>query len=106
GVGWGWLGYHAFLAADRLAQFVPPLLGLRDGIFYSEWLPQDAEPSWPARTQIIDDTADYVAGRVRALRQPRPADLRGSKGADILSTVLSRAWGWKVASVLKRPRVE
>ncbi|HVS40205.1 MAG TPA: HAD hydrolase family protein, partial [Gemmataceae bacterium] len=39
-VGWGWLGYHAFLAGRRLAAFVPPVLGLRDGILYSEWLPQ------------------------------------------------------------------
>jgi hypothetical protein len=31
-VGWGWLGYHAFLAGHRLSGFVPPILGLRDGI--------------------------------------------------------------------------
>ena len=35
-----WLGYHAFLAGHRLAGFVPPVLGLRDGVLYSEWLPQ------------------------------------------------------------------
>lgn len=39
-VGWGWLGYHAFLAGHRLTGFVPPVLGLRDGILYTEWLPQ------------------------------------------------------------------
>jgi len=25
-VGWGWLGYHAFLAGRRLSEFVPPIL--------------------------------------------------------------------------------
>jgi hypothetical protein len=43
-VGWGWLGYHAFLAGQRLGGFVPPLLGLRDGILYSQWLPQTPGP--------------------------------------------------------------
>src|SRR5262249_46715992 len=37
-VGWGWMGYHAFLAGDRLSGFVPPVLGLRDGILYMEWI--------------------------------------------------------------------
>ena len=41
-VGWGWLGYHAFLAGRRISSFVPPILGLRDGILYQEWFPQRA----------------------------------------------------------------
>jgi hypoxanthine phosphoribosyltransferase len=40
-VGWGWLGYHAFLCGERLCGLVPPVLGLRDGILYCEWV-QDA----------------------------------------------------------------
>src|SRR5262249_7049758 len=40
-VGRGWLGYHAFLAAQALCEFVPPVLGLRDGLLFTEWLPQD-----------------------------------------------------------------
>ena len=39
-VGWGWLGYHAFLIGYRLTGVVPPILGLRDGILYTEWFPQ------------------------------------------------------------------
>ena len=39
-VGWGWLGYHAFLIGHRLSEYVPPVLGLRDGVLYSEWTPQ------------------------------------------------------------------
>jgi hydroxymethylpyrimidine pyrophosphatase-like HAD family hydrolase len=50
-VGWGWLGYHAFLAGQRLSGFVPPMLGLRDGIVYSEWIPQPSQdqrdPAFP-----------------------------------------------------------
>ena len=41
-VGWGWLSYHAFLIGHRLSGFVPPILGLRDGILYMEWIPQPA----------------------------------------------------------------
>ena len=37
-VGWGWLGYHAFLIGHRLQGYVPPILGLRDGILYMEWI--------------------------------------------------------------------
>src|SRR5438046_3116324 len=41
-VGWGWLSYHAFLAGRGLSRFVPPVLGLRDGILYTEWLHRDS----------------------------------------------------------------
>ena len=110
-VGWGWLGYHAFLAADRLAPFVPPLLGLRDGILYTEWLPQDPQTPWPPREEIIDTAAAYVAARVRALPvASRPsAELAvgaGPKGLELLAGVLSRAWGWKPAAALKRARTQ
>src|SRR2546422_567015 len=44
-VGWGWLGYHAFFIGARLAQFVPPVLGLRNGILYTEWLPPGRRPA-------------------------------------------------------------
>ena len=110
-VGWGWLGYHAFLAAERLTQFVPPLLGLRDGILYTEWLPQDDTAPWPPREQVVDGTAAYVAARVRALRLAScsTADLAtgsGRKGIELLAGVLSRAWGGKRIAALKRPRIQ
>ncbi len=35
--GWGWLGYHAWLAAAALDGFVPRRIRLRDGILYSEY---------------------------------------------------------------------
>src|SRR5260370_40817031 len=53
-VGGGWLGYHAFQTGQAIAEFVPPLLGLRDGILYTEWLPQqrNALAAFPARTAL------------------------------------------------------
>jgi hydroxymethylpyrimidine pyrophosphatase-like HAD family hydrolase len=92
-VGWGWLGYHAFLAGHRLAEFVPPVLGLRDGILYTEWLPQSADDFVAAfartrecdprsgergyggaagelagpREERLDRVARYVAARARSL---------------------------------------
>ncbi len=51
-VGWGWLGYHAFRAGEQLAQFVPPILGLRDGILYTEWFPGDKTRHFLLRTAM------------------------------------------------------
>jgi len=110
-VGWGWLGYHAFLAAERLTPFVPPLLGLRDGILYTEWLPQDDAAPWPPREQVVDGAAAYVAARVRALRLApcgagELAAGSGRKGLELLAGILSRAWGGKPLAALKRPRIQ
>jgi len=41
-VGLGWFGYQAFLAGRLLSGFVPPILGLREGILYMEWLPHSS----------------------------------------------------------------
>ncbi len=111
-VGWGWLGYHAFLAGEQLAGFVPPLLGLRDGIFYTEWLPQvDAAEASRDRSGWLEATAAYVATRVRCLKldsDPTPdlSRVRRHKGVDLLASMLARAFGWKVATMLKRPRLQ
>ncbi len=111
-VGWGWLGYHAFLAGERLSGFVPPLLGLRDGILYAEWLPQQ-EPAWARedRGRWLETTAAYVAARVRSLpleEDPSPDLSRANqdKGVDLLASMLARAYGWKAAVVLKRARLQ
>jgi len=112
GVGWGWLSYHAFIAGDRLARFVPPMLGLRDGMLYTEWRPQAqfAAVVDGDREKLIRDTASYVAARVSSLglRDDPSSDLSRRnlhKGYGILGDTLSGAYGWKVASVLRRHRV-
>src|SRR5262249_3355751 len=37
-VGWGWLGYHGYIIGSRLAGEVPAVIGLRQGLLFSEWL--------------------------------------------------------------------
>jgi hydroxymethylpyrimidine pyrophosphatase-like HAD family hydrolase len=109
-VGWGWLSYHAFLAGERLAEFVPPLLGLRDGILYSEWRPAYGTPARTDRGQLLETAGAYVAHRVRALplgSDPTPALRREDRhqGTEELITNLSRAYGSRHAAALKRARI-
>jgi len=76
-VGWGWLGYHAWIAGTRLGHWVPRPLALRDGILLSEWV---GAPSLAARKESTELMADafgaYVAERVRRL------PLSGDPGLD------------------------
>ena len=110
-VGWGWLAYHAFIAADGLSPFLPPVLGLRDGILYTEWLPQPRRgvPD-PDRDSVIRTVASYVAVRARSLRleSDPSADLsrrRYHEGLEMLGGVLSRAYGSRAAAALKAARI-
>ncbi len=112
-VGWGWLGYHAFRAGEQLAQFVPPILGLRDGILYTEWFPggQDAALFAPDRHAWIKSLATYIAARARSLSlgsDPTPDLAREGrhKGSEILAGALSRAYSSRIVSALKRPRIQ
>jgi hydroxymethylpyrimidine pyrophosphatase-like HAD family hydrolase len=108
-VGWGWLRYHAFLAVQRLSGLIPPLLGLRDGILYSKWLPQ-APGATATRDEWIATAASYVAVRARWLRlekNPLP-DLalhRHQDGIRLLEKVLSQAHGRFLTAGLMRPRL-
>src|SRR6185295_5928544 len=106
--GWGWLAYHAFIAAEALSGFVPPLLSLREGVLYLEWLPQD-EPVDSPRDAMVQRAAAYVAARTRALRldaDPEPdLDRSHQNGAELLAAALSGAYGWKPVAVLKRARL-
>jgi hydroxymethylpyrimidine pyrophosphatase-like HAD family hydrolase/hypoxanthine phosphoribosyltransferase len=99
-VGWGWLGYHAFLAGHRLSAFVPPVLGLRDGILYMEWLPQSslADNAVVERDSWIETSASYVAARAGSLhlqsnRPPHEALQQHENGLRLLVKVLSKAYG-------------
>jgi len=97
-VGLGYLGYPAFLAARRLSDFVPPLLGLRDGILYTEWLPQrsDDEDVSSDRDRRIDTAAAYIAARTRELSLPKdrtPGKAVHENGLELLAKSLARAYG-------------
>jgi hydroxymethylpyrimidine pyrophosphatase-like HAD family hydrolase len=111
-VGWGWLGYHAFLAAERLQGFVPGLLGLRDGLLFMEWVGDD--DNWPAGAPeaeaICATVPAYVAARVDALRLSRDPTIAvigyRETGRDRIASALRRpfsaVWGRLAMEVFKR----
>lgn len=108
-VGWGWLGYHSFIAAQRLTDWTPPILGLRDGILFSEWLPQQDRRSFAGaeHQDVVDSLATYVAARAKHLRlQDDPVlDLAKEdrhKGLELLSGHLVRAYGSRIVASAKR----
>ncbi len=109
-VGWGWLGYHAFLIGQKLAGYVPPILGLRDGILYMEWIPQHAVRPDTKRAELVSVSASYVAARAVQLKlkcdKVSSIDLkRYDNGIRLLEKVLSRAYGQVFTNLLMRSRV-
>jgi hydroxymethylpyrimidine pyrophosphatase-like HAD family hydrolase/adenine/guanine phosphoribosyltransferase-like PRPP-binding protein len=111
GVGAGYLGYPAFLAAQRLSEFVPPLLGLRDGVLYSELFPHRAVPqeSPSDREKIIERTAAYLSARTRLLSLPKERKQGKAiheNGVEILSESLSRAYGRLLTDVVMRSQIK
>jgi len=105
-VGWGWLGYHAFLAATRLRGFVPPTFGLRNGLLLTDWIEHDTSVSEAEiRRTVINTIPSYVAARTRAL----PLHYEGApfqqgygwNGCDEIVNILRGAYG-STLSVLKR----
>jgi hydroxymethylpyrimidine pyrophosphatase-like HAD family hydrolase len=108
-VGWGWLSYHAFLAAQSLAGKVPPVLMLRDGFLFSEWLSASSVGN-KGRDHMIQDIAQYVATRSTSL-QLHDASISDAKlerqlarGTEELASALSMAYG-KAGGILKRARI-
>jgi hydroxymethylpyrimidine pyrophosphatase-like HAD family hydrolase len=76
-VGWGWLGYHAWIAGTRLEGLVPLPLALRDGMLVSEWVEGERLTAENGdRGRVSDALGAYVAARVRAL------PLHGDPGFD------------------------
>lgn len=109
--GWGWLGYHAFLAGTRLRAHVPPLLGVRDGILYSEWVDRNGFGQPHGSQPAVEILASYVVRRVQTLRlgaDPTADLVRAGqhRGAEELAGILSGAYSSKLAAALVRPRIE
>jgi trehalose-6-phosphatase len=97
-VGLGWLGYHAILAADQLSDFVPPVLGLRHGLMFLEWVGSlDLNSDRPAPAQVATIVPKYVAARVSRLPliEDPSFGLAGSRatGWDVLVNAFRRPYG-------------
>jgi hydroxymethylpyrimidine pyrophosphatase-like HAD family hydrolase len=110
-VGLGYLGYPAFLSGRRLSDFVPPVLGLRDGILYTEWLPQQSRAGdvRPDRETWIETTAAYVAARTRLLSlQKRRAAGKAvyENGLELLAKSFGRAYGRLVLDIPMRSWIQ
>ena len=109
-VGWGWLAYRAFIAAQHLAKHVPPVLGLRNGLLFTEWRLPDHGFQQQSRDQVVHTLASYVAARVRSLglgKDPTAELNRDNQheGLEELAGLLSRSYGWRPAAALKRCRI-
>lgn len=108
-VGWGWLGYHAYLMGVRLAGCVPRLIGLRNGLLLTEWLDEGgACRMGDARDRLVDAIARYTARRAQQLALPgdpgvEPREDRRT-GWDELVSILGGVYGPYVGR-LKAPVV-
>jgi hydroxymethylpyrimidine pyrophosphatase-like HAD family hydrolase len=107
-VGWGWLSYHSFLAGQRLKDFVPPMLGLRRGLLYSEWCGTDNAQHSPVVP--VEMAATYIAQRVKSLQlhENPTADLAREGrhfGCEQAVEYLVRAYGGRSVAGLRRIRV-
>ena len=97
-VGWGWLGYHAHLAGARLADFVPPVIGQRHGLLFSQWVGEMTEqPDRPLQGVPVATLAAYIAKRTQCLHLSEDPWLEGDSPGwnswKMLLGILRRAYG-------------
>jgi hydroxymethylpyrimidine pyrophosphatase-like HAD family hydrolase len=111
-VGLGYFGTHALAVAEQLADFLPSVLGVRDGLLYRAWLPEEAnaEALLPlARDTVAGRIAAYAFARNQRLRLDEDFTLRQSgqyPAWEAASTALSRAFGrgWPAGRALTTDR--
>ena len=110
-VGWGWLGYHAFISGQRLAKWTPPVIGMRDGVLFLQWFPTETKFTVGSdREEMIDSLASYVATRTKTLclKENPVLDLVNEnrhKGVELLANYLVRAYGSRLVAATKRPQL-
>ncbi len=101
-VGWGWLGYHAWLAGSALQGFVPRAIRLRDGILFSEYV-EGGDGGENCSPKLL---GSYIARRVNALGlNEDPAFAAAGYrwcGWDDLVAQLSRIYGPRLGHLKKR----
>ena len=109
-VGWGWLSYHSFLAGERLKEYVPPVLGLRNGLLFSEWW-GSAYDMRQRRLEVHPEfVARYIANRVNKLALPEDATADLARqgrhfGCEQAVEYLVRAYGGRSVAGLRRIRI-
>ncbi len=109
-VGWGWLSYHSFLTGERLKEYVPPVLGLRNGLLFSEWW-GSAYDMRQRRPEVHPEfAARYIANRVNKLALPEDATADLARqgrhfGCEQAVEYLVRAYGGRSIAGLRRIRV-
>lgn len=95
--GWGWLGYHAYIAGTRMSGFVPEVVGLRDGLVLMEWVGGGVPLGAEADESIARHLGRYVAARTRRLAVA--GDCRWESrtyrwaGSDEIVSILRKAYG-------------
>jgi|GEM_PF-783272 len=79
GVGLGYLGTHSLTLAEKLARFLPEVYGVRDGLLYRAWIPEEQRLSNgpPLDTDALAErVAAYVAARQQSLALPEDVSER------------------------------
>lgn len=91
-VGFGWLGYHAYIAGRALEGFVPEVLGLREGILIMEWIEGAALTDSEVTDEIIEKMSSYLARRRETL----------ALAEDPKGNIPYLGWGWlEILSILR-----
>jgi hypothetical protein len=107
-VGLGYFGTHAVAVAERLREFLPPVLGVDDGLLLRGWLPKEARAEYllpAAREAVAARVAAYAFARNQRLPLAQDVTLRQSgqyPAWEAASTALSRAFGrgWALGRTL------
>ncbi len=99
GVGLGYFGEYALAVADKLRKFLPHIYGLKAGLLYRAWLPEEdrlasVEPG--QEKTFATAIATYIATRHQtlAVREDISPRLFGESPAwEVASDLLSRVYG-------------
>lgn len=92
-VGWGWLGYHAYLIATKLDGYVPKIIGLRNGLLYTEWIEGPHLDHQTISENNIESIALYTAKRKKEL----------VLNEDPHFNKMDVGWGWReIISIFRR----
>ncbi len=117
GVGLGYFGEHSLAVLRAVADHVPKVHGLADGLLFREWLPEEQRVSnFPTtdRGVAAEWLAEYIVARHRGLPlgndNAAPLFLRGAvwQGSRFIASAFGRGarvvrpWAWLAAQRLMR----